>query len=280
MNRIAVLLGRKRRVWRSGYTIATLFLLATLVAFSAFPAQIATHDPFAIRPLDRLKPPSAEHLFGTDELGRDVFSRVTYGLRISLGSALLVVVGAASIGTVVGLLAGFYRGLLDTVVMRLADIFVAFPQLVMAMVIVALFGPSLRNAMLAIVVIWWPQYARLVRGQVLTVMNTEYLQAATALGASSLRRLLKHVFPNASGPLLVRASLDVGTALLLTASLSFLGLGASPPLPELGSLVNEGRTYLMTAWWYTTFPGLAILVSVFCLNMLGDIAHDVASPTE
>lgn len=248
MTQIAAMLSRKRRVLCSGYTIVTLLLFLTLIVFAAIPQIIATHDPFAIRPLDRLKPPSAEHYFGTDELGRDVFSRVTYGLRISLGAALLVVASAAIIGSVIGLLAGFYRGVFDAIVMRVADIFVAFPQLVMAMVIVALFGPNLRNAMFAIVVIWWPQYARLMRSQVLTVVNTEYLQAATALGASSPRRLFRHVFPNAYGPLLIRASLDVGTALLLTASLSFLGLGASPPLPELGSLVNEGRTYLMTAW--------------------------------
>lgn len=280
MTRLARTLGRKRRVLLSGYALVTYCLLGILVALAVFPHLIATHDPFAIRPVERLKPPSAEHLFGTDELGRDVFSRVTYGVRISLGAALLVVASAAVLGTVVGLFAGFYRGSLDAFVMRLADIFVSFPQLVMAMVIVALFGPSLRNAMLAIVVIWWPQYARLVRSQVLTVMNAEYVQAAAALGASNRRKLFRHVFPNAAGPLLVRATLDVGTALLLTASLSFLGLGASPPLPELGSLVNEGRTFLMTAWWYTTFPGIAIVVAVFCLNMIGDIAHDVASPME
>lgn len=280
MTRLGAQLGRKRRLLLSGYSLVTLLLFLTLVVFVAIPQVVATHDPYAIRPADRLRPPSTEHLFGTDELGRDVFSRVTFGLRVSLGAAIIVVASAALVGTLVGLLAGFYRGPLDAFVMRVADIFVSFPQLIMAMVIVSLFGPSLRNAMLAIVIIWWPQYARLVRSQVLSIVNSEYVHAAAAIGASDSRRLFRHVFPNASGPLLVRASLDVGTALLLTASLSFLGLGASPPTPELGSLVNEGRTYLMTAWWYTTFPGLAILLSVFCLNMLGDIAHDFASPTD
>lgn len=268
-----------RRALRDPLTVACLVVLLALIVATLVPQLIAPYNPNAISPANRLRPPSGTHFFGTDHLGRDLFSRVVYGVRISLGAAVLVVAAAAAVGTIVGLLAAFFRGWVEEVSMRLADLLLAFPQLVVAMAIVAFFGPSLQNAMLAIVIVWWPQYARLVRGQAIVVMAEDYVQAAKALGARAGRIQWRHVLPNCFGPVLVRLSLDIGTALLLTASLSFLGLGASPPTHELGALVNEGRDHLMTSWWYATFPGLTILLLVLALNLLGDAVHDVLDPT-
>jgi peptide/nickel transport system permease protein len=226
-----------------------------------------------------LQPPSLSHFFGTDALGRDVFSRTLHGIRISVLAGLGVVGCALVVGTFVGLVSGYSKGLPGEVLMRLADMFIAFPTLIMAMAIVALLGATLANAMLSIALIWWPQYARLVRGQVLQEMAKEYPTAASALGASGPRIVLRHVLPSCASPLLVRASLDLGTALLLTASLSFLGLGAQPPSPELGATITHARDFLLTAWWYPTFPGLALFLCVLTASMVGDVVHDVLDPT-
>lgn len=255
-------------------------LIATLLALAAFfPSVWATHNPYRIEPVHRLLPPSAEHLFGTDELGRDVFSRVIHGTRISLAVALGVIAATAAVGTLVGMVAAYLGGAVDEALMRFADVFISFPGLIMAMGIVALLGANLRNAMLTLIVIWWPQYARLARGQTLRIKQLLYIEAARATGSSGVRILRHHIFPNILQPILVKASLDVGLAILTTASLSFLGLGARPPSPELGSLVTQGRTFLLTAWWYATFPGLVIFLSVLGFNLLGDSLRDVLDPT-
>jgi peptide/nickel transport system permease protein len=253
-------------------------ILVLLVLVSLFPGAVARHDPYAIDADRRLQPPSAAHLFGTDELGRDVWSRVAHGTRLSLGSAVLVVAVSGVAGTALGLTAGYFGGRLGEAAMRVADVFIAFPALIMAMGITAFLGPGLVNAMLAVMVIWWPQYARLARGQVLGEKVKPYVEAAQALGLTGLAILWRHVLPNSWVPLVVKATMDLGLALLLTASLSFLGLGAKPPTPELGALVTQGREHLLDAWWYSTFPGLVIFLAVLACNLAGDSLRDALDP--
>jgi len=269
-----------RRAWIPGGGLGAVgaIILFALFVVSLFPALVARHDPYAIDADRRLEPPSPAHPFGTDELGRDLWSRVAHGTRLSLGSALLVVAVSGSTGTALGLGAGYYGGRTGEAVMRVADIFIAFPALIMAMGITAFLGPGLAHAMLAVMVIWWPQYARLARGQVLAETVKAYVEAARALGLSDLAILARHVLPNAWVPLVVKATMDVGLALLLTASLSFLGLGVKPPTPELGALVTQGREHLLGAWWYTTFPGFVIFLAVLASNLLGDSLRDALDP--
>jgi peptide/nickel transport system permease protein len=258
---------------------ASLVLVVLAVAMALFPQLFATDDPFAIAMGQRLRPPSAAAWFGTDELGRDLYSRVVHGVRLSLGSALGVVLLTALVGIPIGILAGYLRGWFDTVLMRVADMFIAFPSLIMAMAIVTVLGPGLTNAMIALALVWWPQYARLARGQVLQLRETQYVEAAGALGATSARIMTRHLLPNALTPLAVKMSLDVSVAILTTASFSFLGLGAAPPSPELGSLVTQGRNYFLQAWWYTTMPGAVILVVSLAFNVIADDLRDVLDPS-
>lgn len=256
-------------------------LLVCLVAIVAalFPGLFATDDPFALAMGQRLKPPSPEAWFGTDELGRDLFSRVMHGVRLSLGSALGVVLLTALVGIPIGILAGYLGGWVDTALMRLADMFIAFPSLIMAMAIVTVLGPGLTNAMIALALVWWPQYARLARGQVLQLREMQYVEAAGALGATSGRIMSRHLLPNSLTPLAVKMSLDVSVAILTTASFSFLGLGAAPPSPELGSLVTQGRNYFLQAWWYTTMPGAVILFISLAFNVIADDLRDLLDPS-
>jgi len=258
---------------------ASLVLVVLAVAMALFPQLFATDDPFAIAMGQRLRPPSAEAWFGTDELGRDLYSRVVHGVRLSLGSALGVVLLTALVGIPIGILAGYLRGWFDTVLMRIADMFIAFPSLIMAMAIVTVLGPGLTNAMIALALVWWPQYARLARGQVLQLRETQYVEAAGALGATSGRIMTRHLLPNAPTPLAAEMSLDVSVAILTTASFSFLGLGAAPPSPELGSLVTQGRNYFLQGWWYTTMPGAVILVVSLAFNVIADDLRDVLDPS-
>lgn len=269
---------RLKRLLRNPLGVLGGLLLLLLTLISLFPGLFATKDPNAINASVRLKPPSLEHPMGTDELGRDVYSRVIHGTRLSMGSALLVVVVSGTVGTMLGLIAGYYGGKLDDAIMRLADILIAFPALIMAMGIVALLGPGLTNAMLAIIVIWWPQFARMARGQVVAEKSKLYVEAARALGQSDMRILFRHILPNSWVPLLVKGTLDIGVAILLTASLSFLGLGVKPPTAELGALVTQGRDHLLNAWWYSTFPGLVMFIGIFACNLIGDSLRDALDP--
>jgi peptide/nickel transport system permease protein len=254
-------------------------VMLVFVAVSALPMLFATDDPLEQHVESALAPPGSDHFFGTDQLGRDVYSRVVYGLRLTLLSGFSVVVIATILGGVLGLIAGARGGFLDSLIMRLSDIFLSFPSLIMAIAIVAFLGPSLVNAMIAISLIWWPQYARLVRGQVLAVRELPYIEAARSVGATKSRILFRYILPNTIVPVLVKASIDFSHAILITSSLSFLGVGAQPPSPELGAMVTEGRVFLLTSWWYSTFPSLAIFSAVLALNLLSDGIRDLLDPT-
>ena len=262
---------RRQPLTVAGATIALVWLLVAALA-----PVVAPHDPLE-QAFTPFAPPSGEHLFGTDELGRDVFSRVVYGARISLPLGLLLVVLASTIGGVLGALAGYFRGWVDGAVMRTADLVFAFPAIILAMVVTAALGRGLTNAVLALVIVAWPSYARVVRSLVLSVGESEYVWATRLLGASSRRALVRDVLPNVVGPVLVLATLDVGNAILLLSGLSFLGLGAQPPAAEWGSMVATGTQYFQF-WWMGTFPGLAIFTAVLAFNFIGDSLRDVFDP--
>ena len=253
-------------------------VLVLLVAMAIVPGLFAPYEPTAISPPHRFDAPSGDHLFGTDQLGRDIFSRVVHATRTTLGSAILVVALAAFIGVNLGSIAGYAGRLIDEALMRTVDLFMAFPLLVLAMAIVAALGPGLVNAMTALILIWWAQYARLTRGIVLQMRDREFVTAARTIGTSPTMIIYRHILPNCFSPLLVKATLDVAVAVLVTASLSFLGLGIQPPDPDWGAMVSDGRAYVRDAWWYPTFPGLAIFVTVMALNLIGDAARDLLDP--
>ena len=269
--------GRIRPVWRRPLAIAGAVIALTWLVVAIFAPLIAPYDPLA-QTFTTLQPPSLDHPFGTDELGRDVLSRVIYGARVSIPLALLLVFLAATIGGVLGAIAGYFRGLADGTVMRVTDLVFAFPAIILAMVVTAVLGRGLRNAVLAIVIVAWPAYARVVRGLVLSIGDSEYVQSARLLGVSSRKTLFRDVLPNVAGPVLVLATLDLGTAILLLAGLSVLGLGAQPPDPEWGSMVATGTQYF-EQWWIGTFPGLAIFTAVVAFNFLGDSLRDFFDPT-
>ena len=270
---------RWRPVWlRSPLTVAGLILIS-IFALSALAAPLlAPADPIKQVLSTRLKPPTAAHWLGTDQLGRDIFSRMIFGARISLLVGVVVVVVAGGLGTFVGVVAGYAGGWLDEGLMRLTDIFFAFPALILAMAISGALGPSLTNAMIAIAVVSWPVYARLVRSQVLSLREREYVEAARSLGASTPRIIWQHILPNTLAPLLVQASFDLGGAILAAAGLSFIGFGTQPPTPEWGVMISEGRNYIATHPWLSLFPGLAILFTVAAFNLIGDGLRDALDP--
>jgi len=265
---------------RSPLATAGLIIVAITVLIALFSKWIVPYNPIAPNLDVKLAAPSLQHLLGTDDMGRDILSRILAGTSVSLTSAVIIISVSMAFGTLVGLIAGYLGGWIDDVLMRLTDIFLAFPALILAMAISATLGPSLQNALIAVAAVWWPWYARLVRGQVLSVRNMEYVEAAHSVGARPMRVVLRHILPNTLGPLLVQATLDVGNTILLTASLSFIGLGAQPPTPEWGSMVSVGRLYLLSYWWVPTMPGFAILLTVLGFNLLGDAMRDFADVRE
>jgi peptide/nickel transport system permease protein len=226
----------------------------------------------------KLLPPSPEHLFGTDDYGRDIFSMVLYGSQTSLKICLMVVIISMFIGVILGALAGYFGGVIDEILMRITDVFLSIPYLILAMAIAAALGRSIDHIMEAMIITWWPTYARLIRGQVLAVREQQFVEAARSVGASNSRILFRHILPNSFSPLLVEITLDLGGVLLTAAGLSFIGLGASPGTAEWGLMISEGRTHMFHAWWYVTFPGLAILLVVLGFNLLGDGLRDVTDP--
>jgi peptide/nickel transport system permease protein len=260
---------------RPGPMIGVGVLVAWLAA-AALAALLAPHSPTAPT-LVRLTSPSASHWFGTDELGRDVLSRVIYGARVSLPLALLLVALASVIGSAIGAVAGLAGGAIDSVIMRATDMFFAFPGIVLTMAVAAALGPSLRNAVLAVVIVSWPAYARVVRGLVVSIRTTNYITVSRLLGTSTGRVLTHDVLPNVVGPIIVLATLDLGSAVLLLAGLSYLGLGAQPPTAEWGAMVADGAQNF-SDWWMSFFPGLAIVTVVFAANVIGDTLRDYFDP--
>ena len=226
----------------------------------------------------RFEAPSAQHPFGTDNQGRDVLSRVIFGARIPLVISFVVAAAVLAIGPLLGGFAGYYGGWVDETIMRITDIFLAFPALVLAMAMVAILGPNLRNLALAIVVTWWPWYTRLVRGMAVSLRERPYVEAAKTMGVRDSTIVLRHILPNAFGPVIVQITLDIGTVILEVAGLSFLGLGAKPPTPEWGLMVSEGVEYVLEQWWISVFPGIAIFLLVLAFNLVGDGLRDVLDP--
>ena len=264
-----------------GYNPLSLFsliLIAVLVLTGLFAPVLSPYDPVEISPDLRLTPPSGAHALGTDEVGRDILSRIIWGARISLQIGLTIVFFAATIGLFIGLISGYFGGILDQVLMRFTDMFMSFPTLVLAIAMTAALGPNLFNAVLAMIIVWWPIYARLIRGEVLIVKEKEYIKAIKALGAHPFKILFFHVLPNSIDVIIVRASIDFGNAVMFCAALSFIGLGAQPPQPEWGAMVTTGRDYLRDAWWLVTFPGLAIFLTVMAFNLFGDSLRDFLDP--
>jgi len=255
-----------------------LLVLAAMAAAAVLAPWVAPYDPAAQAWEQALRGPSAAHWLGTDEFGRDVLTRIIYGGRISLAVGFLAVAIAAGLGVPLGLLSGFVGGRVDVLVMRVMDVLLAFPAVLLALAIVGALGPGVRNAIIAVGVVAIPAFARVVRGATLVVRAQEYVDAARALGVRLPRIIARHVWPNAAAPVIVQATLGVGTAILSSAGLSFLGLGAQPPTPDWGGMLASGREFMLQAWWIATFPGLAIMVTVLGFNLIGDALRDALDP--
>lgn len=268
-------------LWRNSLTRAAFLVVILLVLLAVFAPVIAPYPEHAgsvTNPAEMLRPPCAEHLFGTDEQGRDIFSRVLFGARISLRAAVIAVGIALAIGIPLGAFAGTIGGFVDEMIMRITDIFLSFPPLLLSIAIAALIGPSLQNAILAIALSWWPWYTRLIRSQAISIKERQFVRAAVAIGVRPGAIVVRHIVPNCIAPVIVQASMDIGGVILTIASLSFLGLGAQAPTPEWGLMINTSRNFLMTAWWYSVFPGLAIFISVLVFNLLGDGMREILDP--
>jgi peptide/nickel transport system permease protein len=273
-----------------GLTLVLILILVALFApflASQHPSYVEvpteqgttrTEERWDINFSQKLLPPSAQHLFGTDDYGRDIFSMVVYGAQTSLRICLMVVFISTLIGVILGGLAGYFGGVIDEALMRITDVFLSIPYLILALAIAAALGRSIDHIMEAMIITWWPTYARLLRGQVLAIREQQYVEAARSIGASNSRILFRHILPNSFAPLLVEITLDLGAVLLVAAGLSFIGLGASPGTAEWGLMISSGRTLMFHAWWYVTFPGLAILFTVLGFNLLGDGLRDVTDP--
>jgi len=255
-----------------------IFFIILLVVTGLLAPFLAPYDPIEISPDRRLTPPNTANWLGTDEVGRDILSRVIHGARISLQIGVIIVFFAAAIGLVIGLVSGYFGGVLDQTLMRFTDMFMSFPTLILAIAMTAALGPSLFNSVLAMIIVWWPIYARLIRSEVLAVKEKEYIRAVQALGARPFKIIFLHVLPNTIDVVVIRASIDFGNAVMFCAALSFIGLGAQPPQPEWGAMVTTGRDYLRDAWWLVTFPGLAIFLTVMGFNLLGDSLRDFLDP--
>jgi peptide/nickel transport system permease protein len=275
-------LGRSYLSWlafrRNPLAIAGLAIVLTLVLVAARAPVTATQSPIAQDLTDRLQPPSAAHWFGTDEFGRDLYSRIVYGSRITLYIVGLVVILVGPVGLLIGTVAGYLGGWVDTVLMRITDIFLAFPRLILALALVSALGPGIENAIIAIAITAWPPYARIARAETLTVRHSDFIAAVQLQGASSARIIWGHIMPLCTSSLVVRLTLDMAGIILTAAGLGFLGLGAQPPLPEWGAMISTGRQYLLNQWWVATVPGIAILIVSLGFNLLGDGLRDVLDP--
>ncbi|WP_294706752.1 nickel transporter permease [uncultured Fusobacterium sp.] len=273
-----------REVWRmlkkNKMALLGLGILVILVLLALFADVIADYDTVVIKQnlANRLKGPSAEHWLGTDEFGRDIFARLIHGARVSLKVGIIAVGISIVLGGILGALAGFYGGKIDNIIMRVMDVFLAVPSILLAIAIVSALGPSILNLMVAISISSVPSYARIVRASVLSIRDQEFVEAARAIGANNARIIFRHIIPNSLAPVIVQGTLGVASAILSTAGLSFIGLGIQPPAPEWGSMLSGGRQYLRYAWWVTTFPGVAIMITILSLNLLGDGLRDALDP--
>jgi peptide/nickel transport system permease protein len=266
-------------------TIVVFSVAVLLLVGAVFAPLLAPHDPYVGALADRLRPPfwmpggDAHYLLGTDVLGRDILSRLLYGARASLSVAVLAVLGAAVVGSAIGICAGYVGGWIDSILMRIVDLAISLPMILIALLVGVLVGPSLTNIVVIIGVMLWSQFARMSRNETLRVSRLAYVDLARTAGSSSLRIAIEHVLPNVAGPLIVLATLQVGTVIIMEASLSFLGVGVPPPAPAWGTMIAEGRSYVLSAWWICIFPGLAILLTVLVANMLGDGLAESLDPS-
>lgn len=267
------------RISRNRLAMAGLIIVSILLVVAALAPLIAPHDPFAQDLSRRLLPPGTPgNLLGTDDFGRDILSRIIHGSRITLYIIALVAVTAPVLGLLVGTVAGYFGGWIDAVLMRLTDIFLAFPRLILALALVAVLGPGIENAVLAIALTAWPPYARVARAETLTVRNSDYIAAVRLQGASAPRIIAGHVVPMCLPSVIIRVTLDMAGVILIAAGLGFLGLGVQPPLPEWGLMISSGRKFLFEQWWVATMPGLAIFIVSLGFNLLGDGLRDVLDP--
>lgn len=263
---------------RSPLAVAGALIVAAFLFLAVFGSRIAPYNPVEVNIAERFQPPSAAHPFGTDKMGWDVLSRLLAGAQHSIRAGAVVLAISVPLGVLLGAIAGLFGGWIDEVIMRFTDIFLAFPSLILAMAFSAALGPSLFNAMIALSIVWWPIYARLVRGQALSVRETSFVEAARSRGASNWHIVFRHILPNCLSPILVTLTLDMGWIITAAASLSFLGFGAQLPTPEWGRMVSDGRIYMLQAPWVSLFPGLGIVLTVLGFNLLGDGIRDALDP--
>ena len=267
-----------QRFKRNKLALSGAIFILTLAVIALFAPWIASQNPLQQDILSRLTPPSGQHLLGTDDLGRDLFSRVIYGTRVSISVGFVAIGIAILIGTILGLGAGFFGGWVDSLIMRIVDVMLCFPTFFLILMVIAFLKPSIFNVMVVIGITSWPSLTRLVRGETLSIREREFVQSAKVLGLSNLRIMFIHILPNVLAPILVTATLGVGGAILTESALSFLGLGVQPPMPSWGNILTAGKDYLSIAWWLTFFPGVAILVTVLAFNLLGEGLRDVFDP--
>ena len=272
--------------WRRGIyrfrsntmSVIGLSILIVIIIIALLAPYIAPHPTTGVNPADRLTEPNSEYLFGTDRVGRDIFSRVLIGTGLALKVGTTIIVLASGIGVTMGAVAAYFGGWVDEILMRFTDIFLTVPGLVLAIAVTSALGRGIDNAMIGIALVWWPGFARLTRSQVISIKEEPYIEAIYGLGAGHLRILFRHILPNALSPIIIKMTTDFGFAVLTAAALGFIGVGAQPPTPEWGAMINEGRDHFPESWWIATFPGLAIWLLVFSWNLLGDGLRDVLDP--
>lgn len=259
-------------------TLVGFAILLLIVLLSIIVPFLSPYDPNKVDLINKFQAPSASHWFGTDEVGRDIFTRIFYGAILSLGLGIFIIFIAALLGTLIGSVSGYLGGMVDTIIMRLVDMVLAFPSLILAMSLAAVLGPNIQNAMLAIAIVKVPVYIRLARAEALGLKEKLFVKSAETFGINKARIIMKHIIPNAISPVIIQATLDIGDTILLIATLGFLGLGAQPPTPEWGAMISIGWTYLLTYWWYPVFPGLFLFLAAGALNLIGDGIRDVLDP--
>lgn len=263
---------------QSPLAMVGIVIIVILIGMAIFAPFIAPYGPEEHIWGDNKLPPSLEHLFGTDETGGDIFSKVVWGSRVTIEIGIIVVGGGLLIGIVLGAIAGYFGGYIDEILMRITDMFLSIPGLILAMAIAAILGKSIENVMIALIVVWWPPYTRLVRGQILSLRENQYVEAARSVGASNSRIIFRHILPNAMAPIIVQSTMDFGYAILTAAGLSFLGFGAGPGAAEWGRMVSDSRNYFVQYPWMMIFPGIAIFITVLGFNLLGDGLRDILDP--